>query len=102
MTRLLISNVDISGRQAEPADPLYGLVIFILTSPRNKINSLNREDFKVFKKIKTFELEDLKGRNLDVKSFTSENVELIIAADTASGEIFILKQIIHPTCESVK
>jgi hypothetical protein len=56
----------------------------------------------MFKKIKTFELEDLKGRNLDVKSFTSENVELIIAADTASGEIFVLKQIIHPTVESVK
>lgn len=59
----------------------------------------------MFKKIKTFELEDLKGRNLDIKSLSDNderNVELIIAADTASGEIFVLKQVIHPTFESVK
>jgi hypothetical protein len=59
----------------------------------------------MFKKIKIFELEDLKGRNLDIKSLsenTERHVELIIAADTASGEIFILKQIIHPVCASVK
>lgn len=59
----------------------------------------------MFRKIKTFELEDLRGRNLDIKSLSDNgerNVELIIAADTASGEIFVLKQIIHPTRESVK
>jgi hypothetical protein len=58
----------------------------------------------VFKNIKTFELEDLVGRNLDVKSFHDKNegIELIIAADTTSGEIFILKQIIHPTAEPRK
>jgi len=54
---------------------------------------------EMFKNIKTFELEDLKGRNLDIRSFTDDmdkNVALILASDTTSGEVFVLAQIVRP------
>ena len=40
---------------------------------------------------KTFKMEDLVGRNLDVKRFDNEDGTTIAATDTASGEFFILE-----------
>ena len=47
-------------------------------------------------KIKTFQLEDLKGRNVNIRSFTNENIEIILAIDTDTGDLFLLKEILHP------
>ena len=43
--------------------------------------------------IKTFDLADLVGRTVRVRSFKEDSTELIIAHDTKSGEIFVLKEI---------
>ena len=50
--------------------------------------------------IKTFDLIDLVGRTLIIKSFKDSENELIIAFDNKSGETFVLKSILH-SCESI-
>ena len=47
-------------------------------------------------KIKTFELGNLVGRNVSIMSFMSGGLELIIAIDTMSGELFVLDEKHHP------
>ncbi len=47
--------------------------------------------------VKTFKLEDLIGRVVKVQSFKDKHVELIIAQDLNSNELFLLKSIQHPT-----
>ncbi len=47
-------------------------------------------------KIKTFDLPDLVGRKLAVRSFTEGGTEIIAAIDMTSGDFFVLKEIHHP------
>lgn len=47
--------------------------------------------------IKTFELTDLVGRTVCVRSFKEDSTEIIIAHDIKSGEIFVLKEIQYAT-----
>lgn len=46
--------------------------------------------------IKCFDLADLIGRRLEVRSFKDDHVELIIAFDIKTGDVFVLKEIHHP------
>ena len=48
-------------------------------------------------KTKTFKLEDLIGRVVEIRSFKNKNIELIIAQDINTGEYLVLKEIVHPT-----
>jgi hypothetical protein len=50
-----------------------------------------------FAEIKTFDLPDLVGRTIKIRSFHEGGTELIVAQDAKSGEIFVLKEIVHPT-----
>lgn len=50
-------------------------------------------------KIKTVALEGLIGKNINVRSFIDGNVEIISAIDTESGEIFVLKEVVHAVAE---
>lgn len=45
--------------------------------------------------IKTFELSDLVGRIISVRSFTEGGTELVVAVDLKTGELFALKEIHH-------
>lgn len=45
--------------------------------------------------IKTFGLRDLKGRNVDIRSFREDYVEIIVAVDSKTGELFVLEEIIY-------
>jgi len=42
-----------------------------------------------------FKLHELVGRNINIRSFRSEDVELVAAQDTITGELFVLKEIWH-------
>jgi hypothetical protein len=46
-------------------------------------------------KIPAFELEDLVGRTVFVRSSRDGNTELITAIDLMTREVFVLKEIIH-------
>jgi uncharacterized protein YwbE len=46
-------------------------------------------------KIKTFKLTDLVGKNIDIRSSKEGHVELVVAADTKTGKIFVIKEIRH-------
>ncbi len=46
--------------------------------------------------IKTFDLESLVGRKLDIRAFKEGDTELIAAKDMETGEFFVLKEISHP------
>lgn len=46
--------------------------------------------------IKTFVLEDLVGRKVEIGSFKSEGIELIVARDLKTGDIFVLKENRYP------
>lgn len=50
------------------------------------------------REIKTFELEDLVGRKIDIRSFTEGSTELLCAKDMETGDFFVLKETIHPQC----
>ena len=45
-------------------------------------------------KIKTVKLEDLINRVVEIKSFKSDNIELIVAHDIKAGRLFVLKEIL--------
>ena len=47
--------------------------------------------------IETFDLDDLVGRTVSVRSFKEGATEIIIAHDIKSGEIFVLKEIRYAT-----
>lgn len=47
-------------------------------------------------KIKTFDPEDLVGRTIAIQSLTDNHVELIVAKDLRTGDLFVLKEIHHP------
>lgn len=51
---------------------------------------MNNQSF--FDTLPTFEFKDLVGRNLDIKSYSGECTTIIMAIDTKSGTIFILKE----------
>lgn len=44
---------------------------------------------------KTFDLSDLVGKTLEIRSFKDGCCELITALDTKTGELFVLKTITH-------
>jgi len=46
--------------------------------------------------IKTFNLEDLIDRTIKIRSFKDKNLELIVAIDKITGDLFVLKEINHP------
>jgi len=48
--------------------------------------------------IKTFNLEDLTGKTLEIRSFCNNDsgTELIIGRDIKSGELYLMKEINHP------
>lgn len=48
------------------------------------------------KETKTFQIKDLVGKTLAIRSFRDDNVELIVAKDTDTGEVYIIQEIIHP------
>lgn len=50
--------------------------------------------------IKTFDMPDLVGRTVKIRSFREESAELIIAHDVNSGEIFVLKEIFYAYAEA--
>ena len=45
---------------------------------------------------KRFDMSDLVGRKLDIRSFKERSTELIGAKDMETGELFILEEISHP------
>jgi hypothetical protein len=47
---------------------------------------------------KKFDMLDLVGRKLDIRSFKEGSTELIGAKDMETGELFILEEINHPHC----
>lgn len=47
-------------------------------------------------KIKTFDLADLVGRKLKVRSFSEKSTEIVVAVDMTTGDFFVLKEINHP------
>jgi len=49
--------------------------------------------------IKTFQLEDLANKTLEIKSYFNANVELIIGKDIKTKELYLLKEINHPILE---
>lgn len=49
--------------------------------------------------IKTFKLADLVNRKVSINSYRNKHIELIIAKDLVSGELFVLKEIKHSICE---
>jgi len=45
--------------------------------------------------IKTFQLEDLANKTLEIKSYSDADVELIIGKDIKTKELYLLKEINH-------
>lgn len=54
--------------------------------------ALGLDDMKKIK-LRVFEISDLVGKNLDIKSFENGHLELIVAIDTETGNSYTLEQI---------
>ena len=50
----------------------------------------------MFRNIKTFKMEELLGRTILIESFSGEEVDLLVAIDIHSGELFVLKEYFKP------
>ena len=48
-------------------------------------------------KLKIFNVADLVGRSLNIQTFKDDDVELIVAVDTKTGDLFVLKETQHNT-----
>lgn len=53
---------------------------------------MSKTDCNLFESvIKTFELEDLIGRNIVITNLSGEDFYVVVAADINTGELFLLK-----------
>lgn len=53
-------------------------------------------------KIKTFELEELSDRIVEIKTFKNGHTALVIARDIQTGDFFVLKQINNAIPENLE